>query len=47
MKETTELGLAGLSVTIPHKEEALAQCTQAESSAQRQHRCSQHSHLQR
>ena len=33
MKETTELGLAGLSVTIPHKEEALAQCTQAESSA--------------
>ena len=33
MKETTELGLAGLSVTIPHKEEALAQCTQAESGA--------------
>ncbi len=28
-----ELGISGLSVTIPHKEEALRQCNQAESSA--------------
>lgn len=28
-----EFGINGLSVTIPHKEEALRQCTQAESSA--------------
>jgi 3-dehydroquinate dehydratase/shikimate dehydrogenase len=28
-----EFGISGLSVTIPHKEDALRQCTQAESSA--------------
>lgn len=33
LDHTTDLGIAGLSVTIPHKEEALTHCTQAESSA--------------
>ena len=33
LKQTEELGISGLSVTIPHKEEALSHCTQAESSA--------------
>ncbi|TWT54073.1 Shikimate dehydrogenase [Rubripirellula amarantea] len=33
IKHCKELGVEGLSVTIPHKEEALDQCTQAESSA--------------
>lgn len=32
-KHCPELGIDGLSVTIPHKEEALRQCNQAESSA--------------
>jgi len=32
-KHCEEFGINGLSVTIPHKEEALRQCTQAESSA--------------
>jgi len=33
LQQTNKLGISGLSVTIPHKEEALAHCTQAESSA--------------
>jgi len=33
LQQTNKLGISGLSVTIPHKEEALAYCTQAESSA--------------
>ncbi len=32
-KHCPELGISGLSVTIPHKEEALRRCTQAEPSA--------------
>jgi 3-dehydroquinate dehydratase/shikimate dehydrogenase len=33
MAQVHELGVEGLSVTIPHKEQALTYCTQAESSA--------------
>ena len=32
-KHCPELGISGLSVTIPHKEEAMRQCNQAEASA--------------
>lgn len=33
MEQAEELGISGLSITIPHKEESLGFCTQAESSA--------------